>query len=552
LEGREQRHSAGIGEVIEGHDLTNSNFDIRFGKDTLVDDGHLCSFMLGKEDVATLTHAVYNHYWYQMYMDDLPIWGMLGEVVAHEKEKADTDTDNTESEADAEDEEVGTAYLYSHRHLSISYNEDRIIEVNLTSREPIRIETGALVVFKYSVEWKETDARFEDRFNRYLDYSFFEHQIHWFSIVNSFMMVIFLCGLVALILLRTLRNDYAKYTRVDEDEELGDDGSSIGDDSGWKMVHSDAFRRPSYLPFFTALLGTGYQLVFLAISVITLCICGSLYMERGAVMHTAVICYALTTFISGFFAGGFYKSQFQGYPSPRWISTMVLSALLLPSIIGTVFFGLNVVSVSYGTVHAMPVATIAKIAGLCLLVAFPLHVLGTILGRQWNAKVEVPCPPKKFPRPIPPKRWYQSHAIIILLTGLLPFGSIFIEMYFILTSFWNYKFYYVYGFMLLVFCILSIVTVCVSIVMTYFLLNSEDWRWCWLAFLSSGSTGGYVFIYSIYYFVYKTNMSGTLQTLFYFGYMAVIAFCLSLMTGAIGYYGANKFVHRIYRNIKID
>ena len=33
-----------------------------------------------------------------------------------------------------------------------------------------------------------------------------------FSIFNSFMMVLFLCGIVALILMRTLRNDYAKVT----------------------------------------------------------------------------------------------------------------------------------------------------------------------------------------------------------------------------------------------------------------------------------------------------------------------------------------------------
>merc|ERR1712106_239702 len=45
-----------------------------------------------------------------------------------------------------------------------------------------------------------------------------------------------------------------------------------------------------------------------------------------------------------------------------------------------------------------------------------------------------------------------------------PFGSIFIEMYFIFTSFWAYKIYYVYGFMLLVFLILLTVTVCVTIV----------------------------------------------------------------------------------------
>ena len=42
-------------------------------------------------------------------------------------------------------------------------------------------------------------------------------QIHWFSIFNSFMMVIFLTGLVSMILMRTLRNDYAKYARDDDD-----------------------------------------------------------------------------------------------------------------------------------------------------------------------------------------------------------------------------------------------------------------------------------------------------------------------------------------------
>ena len=68
-------------------------------------------------------------------------------------------------------------------------------------------------------------------------------------------------------------------------------------------------------------------------------------------------------------------------------------------------------------------------------------------------------------------------AMIVLLGGVLPFGSIFIEMYFIFTSFWAYKIYYVYGFMLLVFIILMIVTVCVTIVAIYFLLNSEDYRW---------------------------------------------------------------------------
>ncbi|KNC74520.1 hypothetical protein SARC_12938 [Sphaeroforma arctica JP610] len=88
------------------------------------------------------------------------------------------------------------------------------------------------------------------------------------------------------------------------------------------------------------------------------------------------------------------------------------------------------------------------------------------------------CPlPACFTYPLPTSQWYMDPVVISLIGGVLPFGSIFIEMYFVFTSFWAYKIYYVYGFMLLVFCILTVVTICVNIVCIYFLLNSEDYRW---------------------------------------------------------------------------
>jgi len=86
--------------------------------------------------------------------------------------------------------------------------------------------------------------------------------------------------------------------------------------------------------------------------------------------------------------------------------------------------------------------------------------------------------------------------------------------------------YYVYGFMLLVFVILVIVTVCVTIVGTYFLLNAENYHWQWTSFFSAASTAVYVYLYSIYYYYVKTKMSGFFQTSFYFGY--TMMFCLGL------------------------
>ena len=165
--------------------------------------------------------------------------------------------------------------------------------------------------------------------------------------------------------------------------------------------------------------------------------------------------------------------------------------------------------------------------------------------------------------------------------------------------------------MFLVFVILTIVTICVTIVVTYFLLNNEDYRWPWTSFAASSSTAGYVLLYSVYYFFMKTKvchqpspfplqqahargtsapldpptplghpipatplpgspcillahpevgrskprapqMSGFFQTLFYFAYMLVFCLALGLICGTLGYTGCSVFVRRIYRNIKSD
>ncbi|CAN0015953.1 unnamed protein product, partial [Sphacelaria rigidula] len=50
-------------------------------------------------------------------------------------------------------------------------------------------------------------------------------------------------------------------------------------------------------------------------------------------------------------------------------------------------------------------------------------------------------------------------------------------------------------------------------------LLGQNYHWQWLSFLSAGSTAGYVFLYSTYYFFFKTSQTGFIQITFYFGYM---------------------------------
>jgi len=40
-----------------------------------------CSITLNDDSYQAFLYAIRNHYWYQMYIDDLPIWGEYCEVL---------------------------------------------------------------------------------------------------------------------------------------------------------------------------------------------------------------------------------------------------------------------------------------------------------------------------------------------------------------------------------------------------------------------------------------------------------------------------------------
>jgi len=523
----------GLGSILQGNDIKNSGIPIKFKKNQ--GKSNICTMTINHEETNALIHAIKNKYWYQMYVDDLPLWGMVGDMLGE-----------TDKETELK------PHIYTKKSFTFAYNGEHIIEVNLTSEEPeylSEFQPGKpqTLTMTYSVQWTPSTKTFKNRFDRYLDFDFFEHQIHWFSLFNSFMMVIFLVGLVSLILMRTLKKDYERFSA---DDENGLDFDNVVDETGWKQIHGDVFRPPKYLPIFAAVIGSGFQVYFSVLCIILAAIFGELYDDRGSVGTASVLVYAATASIAGASQSRVF-SQYAVKNNPKWKLAMFLTAMLVPSIVGFVMIVLNTVAWLYGSTTALSVGTLFYV-GFIWVVALLLLVVGTLVGRATFVPSQLPCPVRKtYVRPIPvTNEVYQKPWFVALIGGILPFGSIFIEMYFIFTSFWNYKFYYVYGFMLLVFLILSIVSVCVTIVSTYFLLNAEDHRWKWTAFGSGASTGIYVFLYAIFYFYTKTMMTGFFQTVFYFGYMFMFAAGISFLTGTVGYVGTSWFVSSIYGQIK--
>lgn len=68
-------------------------------------------------------------------------------------------------------------HIWTHKKFDIGYNGKQIVDVNLTSENKVKLVQGAHIPFSYEVNWKKSNVKFEDRFDKYLDPNFFQHRV---------------------------------------------------------------------------------------------------------------------------------------------------------------------------------------------------------------------------------------------------------------------------------------------------------------------------------------------------------------------------------------
>jgi len=404
------------------------------------------------------------------------------------------------------------------------------------------VDKAGEIIFTYDVEWESSEIPWAQRWDVYLHGSS-DDEIHWFSIVNSLMIVLFLTGMIAMIVLRALYRDIAKYN-----EENVEDAT---EESGWKLVHGDVFRPPRgfFGPMFLSVfVGSGVQLFMMMMAVMLFAVLGFLSPANRGGLLTAML--LLFVFMGSF--GGYYSARlYKMFHGKAWKRNTVLTGVMFPGTIGLIAFIVNFFVWGQGSTAAIPFGTMFAVLVLWFGVSLPLVFLGAYFGFK-KEEVKHPVRVNQIPRQIPPQPWYLNPIPSVMVGGVLPFGAVFIELFFIMSNIWLAQVYYVFGFLMLVVVILVITCAEISIVLCYFQLCAEDYNWWWRSFLTSGSSAVYLFGYGILYFITKLEIELFVSSLLYFGYMAMIAFTFFLLTGSIGFVACLIFIRRIYSAIKVD
>jgi transmembrane 9 superfamily protein 2/4 len=216
-----------------------------------------------------------------------------------------------------------------------------------------------------------------------------------------------------------------------------------------------------------------------------------------------------------------------------------------------VFFILDLLIWGEQSSGAVPFTTMFALLVLWFGISLPLVYLGSYQGFRTPA-IDLPVRTNQVARKIPNQPWFTHSVLMSLIGGLLPFGAVFTELFFIMSSLWQHQFYYLFGFLALVLVILMVTCAEISIALTYFQLTSEDYHWWWRSFFASGSSAVYVFFYSVLYFNSRLQIDKFVSICLYFGYMFSMSVMFCLLTGAIGTICSFFFVRAIYGSIKVD
>ncbi|KAH8855777.1 Transmembrane 9 superfamily member 2 [Schistosoma japonicum] len=546
-----------LGQVVFGERLLPSSYEIVFGKEETCKV--LCSKVYTRSDdkkYIFITRGIMTGYEHHWVMDNLPVTVCVQAVDGKRYCKTSIPLGCFEDNQDKSDSVClgiplakHSTILFNHMHLHITYHPvkdswsdtgnvkaGRILSVivnpssiahpnnapDCTSKQPLVLPSDLKdelkITYTYSVTYEEDLTRkWSSRWDYILD-TMPQSNIQWLSILNSCVLTLFLSGLLGTILLRTLRRDIAHYTELES-------ATAVQEESGWKLVHGDVFRPPNWGMLFSVLVGSGVQIFqMLLVTLFFACLGFLSPANRGALMTCALALFACLG---------------------------ASAATVCPAFVFSMFLILDFALWILDSATATPFGTIVSLLALWLCVSLPLCFIGAFFGFR-KPVFETPVRTNQIPRQIPFQSLYSRPLMSFCIGGLLPFSCIFIQLFFIFNSIWGAQFYYMFGFLFLVFIMLVITISETSILMCYFQLCGEDYRWWWRSLYTGAGTSFYLFIYSIHYFVARLEFQDAVSAFLYFGYTLIILWLNFLFTSCIGFYACFWFVRKIYGVVKVD
>ena len=547
-----------LGEILTGERIFSTEYLAITGKDSFCET--LCYNQFDEKSLKLIISLIKRNYFINWYLDKLPA-GLLN--FDKNKKVSNIDYFTGIPLGYIKNEQI---YIYNHLQFHILINEIsknkfnvvgfNILPMSLKHNESISLcakksknllnnfniqpqpLTGEKILFTYDVIFENSKKTFALRWDHYKTSN---TKIHWIGICLSEFIIFGLTLFIIIVLVKNIKTDIEVYNTQIINFELEDNYS-------WKELSGDVFRAPlKNAMLLSAIIGNGFQLFCMLSITLFLGSIGFLNPEeRSKILNIGIIYFCLMGLPGGYVSARIY----QFFKGKSWLLNALLTSIIFP---GTLFFGyvlVNIILVLERSSAAVNLSDIISLFALWIFCTFPLILIGSFLGIK-KKPIPAPCKTNTVPSFIPSKPWYLHYKFMTFATGLISFGTIFIELSYVMGALWKHQIYFLATFLWI--SLILFITICceISIIVIFWNLCYGDYKWWWKSFLIGASPVIYFVAFSIYYF-FTLHLRRLSAIVVYFGIMGLVSAMALFICGSMSVLITFKFVRFIYSRIKIN
>ena len=559
-----------LGEILTGEDLYISEYTANINENKFCEI--LCNNHFRKNTIRKIKRLIDRNYYSNWYVDKLPA-GLI--YYNYDTKKTDI---NYFYGIPLGKKEKDKYIIYNHLHFKIlinkisekrynvvglgilpmsmkhngtnaicekRYDEDFNFKSIVKEHEVLNNDDNQTILYTYDIVFEYSNITFASRWDHYKSS---DTKIHWTGIIISTLILIILTTIIAFLLTKIIKKDIDNYNyQVVQIEDI-DNIKSINENN-WKQVSGDVFRPPRVNKMLlSSIIGTGCQLYLMLTIVFFLGVIGFANPEkRSNILSLIILCYILMGLAGGYISAVFYKIM----NGTNWLKMSLLTSILFP---GTLFLGyifINIILSLENSTAAVNIYDLSSLFFLWIFCTLPLILIGTFLGIK-SKKQKMPCKVNTVPRKIYEKPWYLHYRYLSCITGLICFITILFELNYIMSALWRHELYFIVSFLWISYFLFITVSGEVSIIVVFWNLCYGDYNWWWKSFLVGSSPVIYFIIYSIYFFIFKMNVTRLSAIVVYFGIMGLISAMALFICGSISVIICFGFIFKIYSKIKID
>ena len=548
-----------LGEILTGEKIFSTEYHAFTGNDSLCEI--LCYNQFDEESLNLIKKLIKGNYFINWYLDKLPAG-----ILSYNKETQVTNIDYFKG--------IPLGYIendiyYINNHLqfhilineisrkkynvvgfnilpmSLEHNGENPLCEKLSKNllknfdiKPQQLTENNKILFTYDIIFEKSNITLGLRWDHYKTSN---TKIHWIGILLSQLVVIGLALIILLVLIKNINTDINIYnTKVINFEFV--------DYYTWKELSGDVFRAPLRRPMLlSAIIGNGVQLF--CMMTITLFL-GSIGFEnpekRANLLNLGIIFFCIMGLPGGYISAKVY----QFFKGKYWLLNALLTSVIFP---GTLFIGYFIVNIILAIEKSSAAANVSDIISLFILwvfCTFPLILIGSFLGTK-NRPIESPCKTNAVPSFVPDKPWYLHYKFMTFVTGLIAFGTFFIELNYVMGALWKHQIYFLAVFLWVSLSLFIIICGEFAIIVVFWNLCYGDYNWWWKSFLVGASPVIYFVVFSVYYF-FKSQIRRISAVVVYFGIMGLISSMALFISGSMAVLLTFIFVKFIYSKIKIN